>query len=363
MIKRSKKIIASLLMALTLVSVLPCTQTFATSEEGKKVSRQVITVNGNDKLEILTSGKDKSQYVLNGEVLRNQWYEFDYQLLHIDKDGKKTLENHHSKIYLDENGYKLNGWQVIDGDTYYMGAKGEKMIKGESGKYEKYVFDDDGKLITDPVKVKYSGKAYTVSDDSKSVTIKVDGLEYNVPKDESLANDGIVEKDGKYYCAARDINYTGVYHIKKSSEVSREYYAKEDGILAKNEWIYVKETPRWDDTLKKYVDGSAWKYYGQDMKNVKGYQTINGKKYYFNKYGCLYIGWKTGMALEIEKVDMKDFVKNNFNWYYLGEDGAIKEGWINSKGNWYYIYSDGLMAKDTTTPDGYYVNKKGIWVR
>jgi glucan-binding YG repeat protein len=363
MIKRSKKIIASLLMALTLVSVLPCTQTFATSEEGKKVSRQVVTVNGKDRLEILTSGKDKSQYVLNGEVLRNQWYEFDYQLLNIDKDGKKTLENHHSKIYLDENGYALSGWQVIDGEKYYMGAKGAQTVKGESGKYEKYLFDDDGKLITDkPVKLKYSDKAYTVSDDEKSVMLEADGVKYNVPKDESLANDSIVEKDGKYYYAARDMNYTGVYHIKKSSECN-DYYAKEDGTLAKNEWVYVKKTPVLNASTNKYVDISAWKYYGQDMKNVKGYQTIDGKKYYFISTGSLKTGWKTGGNLGLEKYTNQDLVKGNYNWYYLGEGGAIKEGWINYQGNWYYIYSDGLMAKDTTTPDGYYVNKKGVYVQ
>ncbi|WP_341415016.1 hypothetical protein [Clostridium saccharobutylicum] len=32
------------------------------------------------------------------------------------------------------------------------------------------------------------------------------------------------------------------------------------------------------------------------------------------------------------------------NWYYNGEDGAIKQGLVSCDGNWYYIYFDGSMA-------------------
>ena len=51
---------------------------------------------------------------------------------------------------------------------------------------------------------------------------------------------------------------------------------------------------------------------------------------------------------------------------YSQPDGSIKEGWINSDqgihhGVWYYVYSDGKVAEDTITPDGYRVNRIGIW--
>lgn len=333
MIKRRNKIIVSLIMGLTLVSLSPCIKTFAKSNEGLILK----TIN--------IDGKMRTQYVLDGEVLRNQWYEYDAPIASSDNNGNEISATEHRKVYLDENGYPLHGLQEIDGDTYYLGgtkpATGVVMVKGSSGKYEKYVFGNDGKRITDPTKVKYTDKEYTVSEDGGSVTMTVDGVVYNVPKDESLASEGIVEKDGRYYQVSRDF-YTRVAYINKSKGTG-DYYSKEDGTLASNEWI--KD------------EGNVWHYYGTDFKSVKGYQTINGNKYYFSKYGTLFVGWKAKALVEGTKTNYKDKIL-----YYFGEDGVIKEGWINYNGKWYYIYSDGLMATDTTI-DGYYINKNGVWVQ
>ena len=30
-------------------------------------------------------------------------------------------------------------------------------------------------------------------------------------------------------------------------------------------------------------------------------------------------------------------------------------------GKWYYLNEDGWMLKDTTTPDGFYVDENGVW--
>ena len=30
-------------------------------------------------------------------------------------------------------------------------------------------------------------------------------------------------------------------------------------------------------------------------------------------------------------------------------------------GKWYYLNEDGWMLKDTTTPDGFYVDADGVW--
>lgn len=48
-------------------------------------------------------------------------------------------------------------------------------------------------------------------------------------------------------------------------------------------------------------------------------------------------------------------------WYYFGEDGYMKTGWlqdINEK--WYYLNSDGSMAHDTTI-EGYKIGSDGVW--
>ena len=81
------------------------------------------------------------------------------------------------------------------------------------------------------------------------------------------------------------------------------------------------------------------------------------------------------------------------SWYYFNADGYMETGWLNEGGHWYYLhpYSDGTqgymytgwheiggkwyyfskvndsslgaMAYDTTTPDGYKVDKDGAWIQ
>lgn len=53
-------------------------------------------------------------------------------------------------------------------------------------------------------------------------------------------------------------------------------------------------------------------------------------------------------------------------WKYKDEvtRAYVASQWIESateKGLWYYLDENGVMAVNTTTPDGYYVNDKGEW--
>lgn len=112
--------------------------------------------------------------------------------------------------------------------------------------------------------------------------------------------------------------------------------------------------------MKKMEYIICWHYYGSDYINVTGYQTIDGKHYYFHKsgsFGTLSTGWIKRSKDDDVGANWKDK-----HWYYYGEDGVLKEGWVSSGGKWYYVYSDGSMAYDTTTPDGYHVDKNGVWV-
>ena len=149
----------------------------------------------------------------------------------------------------------------------------------------------------------------------------------------------LYEKDGKYYLMGTDDNYMAI--IPRST-FADDFYAQDDGSIAINKWEY-----SYDTNNNKY----AWRYFDSDGIKLTGLQTINGVKYYFNNSGNLGVGWF---------YDMNKTYGNH--WRYSYSDGSIHEGWIQDNGKWHYIYSDGTMAKDTTTPDGYYVNKKGVWV-
>lgn len=50
-------------------------------------------------------------------------------------------------------------------------------------------------------------------------------------------------------------------------------------------------------------------------------------------------------------------------WKFKQEDGTyLTNSWKQDPdGKWYYLNEDGWMLKDTTTPDGYYVDGNGIW--
>lgn len=149
------------------------------------------------------------------------------------------------------------------------------------------------------------------------------------------------KKNGKYYGTVM----TDKFGLSKSKNWGTKggFYCKEDGSVAFNEWLYVKVPGK-----NEY----RWQYRDSDGQAVHGYQTIDGKKYYFTPQveGVINGHLKT------------NWWRKDFEWYYSYPDGSIKEGWLNYNGDWYYIYSDGLMAKDTTTPDGYRVNSKGICI-
>ena len=53
----------------------------------------------------------------------------------------------------------------------------------------------------------------------------------------------------------------------------------------------------------------------------------------------------------------------NGKWYFFGDDGYMRTGWILWNGVYYYCGPDGAMFTNCYTPDGYYVDGNGAWVR
>ena len=148
----------------------------------------------------------------------------------------------------------------------------------------------------------------------------------------------LYEKEGIYYLLGSDAECNP--RIPRN-EFFDNYYAQDNGSITINKWIYAYDD---NSTSNKNV----WRYYDSDGVSLKGYQTLNGVKYYFTaRGGNLGIGW---------------FHDGSNDWHYSYSDGSIHEGWIQDNGKWYYINSDEIMLKDTTTPDGYHVNKKGVCV-
>ena len=87
---------------------------------------------------------------------------------------------------------------------------------------------------------------------------------------------------------------------------------------------------------------------------VTGKINVNGKSYFFDKYGMMKTGW----------------VKDGGNWYYINSNGSKRTGWIKSSGNWYFLNSDGSMKTGWVKASSkwYYMDKKNgamktYWVK
>lgn len=98
-------------------------------------------------------------------------------------------------------------------------------------------------------------------------------------------------------------------------------------------------------------DGSGWYYIKSNgSKAANEWLTIDGKEYWFDSSQYMATGWR-------------QFVGGI--WYYFKNDGSLaKNQWVqNSQGQWFYVGTNGEMLKNTTTPDGCYVNASGVWVQ
>lgn len=94
----------------------------------------------------------------------------------------------------------------------------------------------------------------------------------------------------------------------------------------------------------------VWAYREANGALVRNaHREINGKQYWFDENGNMIEGWRQD---------------GSGAWYYLtpGQGALQTNTWLLYKNQWYYLGSDGKMLTDSRTPDGYLVNKEGIWI-
>lgn len=175
---------------------------------------------------------------------------------------------------------------------------------------------------------------------------------------------------------AGSVYYKNGVKVKGLQQIDGEtYYFDEKGYLQTG-WVELDGNWYYFDAAMQtgwLKLGNTWYYL--DPRNgamaEDGMQEIDGATYYFYDWG--------GMASNFWYLDEKGgwyyfggngaMVENKWvlwkgAWYYLGSDGAmLAEKWLYWNGEWYYLGSDGAMLTNTTTPDGYYVNNEGVWVK
>lgn len=141
---------------------------------------------------------------------------------------------------------------------------------------------------------------------------------------------------------------------------------KEEKIEKKNPATEEKKSEvKKEEKVEKVKEGwqeenNDWRFY-EHNKPVTNWKKIQGKWYYFNKYGHRlssttfdgYVFNKDGVMAE----NGWNFI--NGKWYFASSSGKISQNkWEKIGGAWYYFDKDGIMLSNTTF-DNYLLTKSG----
>ena len=131
------------------------------------------------------------------------------------------------------------------------------------------------------------------------------------------------------------------------------YYLKNDGVMAVNEWVdsnkyYVGGDGKWipDYGVPKWKSDSVgwWFDYGDGTYPKNEWKTIGGIQYYFKSSGYMATGWQ----------------KIGSDWYYFDSSGRmLTNQWVDG---YYYVGANGVMATNTWIGN-YYVDDSGRWTQ
>ena len=199
------------------------------------------------------------------------------------------------------------------------------------------------------------------------------------------SNTGFAHKDGKVYYVENGQLTKGWKSINAKSEDSKEGTHKV--------WIYVSQT---GEVQTGWVqDNGSWYYLSEltgEQKGIglmqKGFLEVNKTFYYFDESGAMkenqwfqttegwYYADKSGAVKVYEwfqvgnkwyaasrngTIHTNVFLPYEDEYYHFNESGVMSENeWFEVDGNWYYADKSGVILRNTTTPDGYYVNEYGI---
>jgi len=137
-------------------------------------------------------------------------------------------------------------------------------------------------------------------------------------------------------CLALSASFTSLAGWKKVDGFWK--YQNEDGSYAVNAW--------------KQNKSGNWYYIGSNGRIVR--DSIIDGEYYVNSEGIMMTNWLYKKNLD-----------EGYDCYYFDENGEmIKNGWhLATDDKWRYAEEDGKLLLDLITPDGYYVNFQGEWIK
>ena len=159
------------------------------------------------------------------------------------------------------------------------------------------------------------------------------------------------KKQRKDVTPAPDITPTPEIKAGWEKDEKGTKYQKENGSFAKNEWEPVNGT---------------WYHFDENGYMQTGWLNSGGTWYYLNADGSMakdtWIGTYYVDASGAWVVE--GWQENSYGWWYQRANGTYPHNeWEIINGTWYYFDANGYMLADEATPDGYYVDGNGAWVR
>ena len=272
---------------------------------------------------------------------------------------RKTWVKVGSNWYLrDSGGNNLIGWQVVDGQRYYLAASGVMQTGWVSYEGSWYYLSGSGAMKTGWARS--GGKWYYLDPSSGKMLTgwqTVDGKRYYLTPGNGAMVTGMQTIGGVTY------RFDDSGALIEGGAGNANTGARASGVSG---WVssgghwYLKDSSGRNLTGWRKV-GGTWYYMDASGVMLTGWQKVGGTWYYLKSSGAMATGWQ----------------KLGGTWYYLKASGAMAKGWYKVGGKWYYSNSSGAMqanrwignyyvtgsgAMATNTWIGrYHVNASGLW--
>ena len=273
-----------------------------------------------------------------------------------------------------------NGWVTENGNTYYY-QNGKKLTGKQKIGDEYYYFNSVHGYMQTGWYETQAGNLYYFGDDGVMRTglQTIDGETYYFYTTGRVADDVIVTIDSKkYYFDENGKLYKGGWLDYKNGHTY--YFYRGDGHMLKSCWItstidgkqykfYVRANGYRAEGWLKNANGDYRYFLYRDGRMLTGWNTIGGKKYYFDpETGIRYEGLHTIDGKKYYFNAVKGYMQTGWfktqygNYYYFGDDGVMRTGQQTIDAEEYYFYSTGRRAHDVIVTIGskkYYYDENG----
>ena len=298
-------------------------------------------------------------YDKNGDLETEKWEKSGDNWFYLNEDGEMAtdviVEYNDNYYYVDENGAMVtNKWASVenedyDGDSdeepinhwYYFGSNGKAFKSSSTSNAANF------KII--------NGKKYIFNDEGKMLYGWIDAT-----GERKTGDDAWEDGNGLYYCGDENDGAQATGWLSLDIVDPNYESTLEDGYSSKNVFDDENQT--------------RWFYFKSNGKKLAGKsgETINGKKYSFDKHGRMNAEW-VFYGTPSTPSDSKDdqgtsSYSEKFKYFGSPEDGArVTKGWFQvvadenlNKGNfddssdaWYYSDRNGnLVASKIETVNG-----------